>query len=520
MSPESLITVVSFAIAVYALLPPERSLDLKIKFAWYDRLLVLCSVVVLHYMVYLPVLRENGLALNLGPWRWGFTPELTTYSILAATALWVWFRARYGSLGRRRISAFSELATKMLHQRKNGELAELLGRHRRQLMKIYHNRYALPRLRNWLAPSRWDRFARSRKERPKLLRVMGSMIAILLPKYEGTRDRARETVRRIVLSNHFVDEVSSSYPYLGIDLLGSDLRESEGFQKKWLTGLLNDPDSVLYREIEDNQTSHGSDRHRYAFSPDNAILSYYFVDIEIAERHKLYRPIGDYLSQLLDTRFRQPEGDRFNEPLDRYPDLETWRCPAYAVIRLFDFMISEAAYQGVHWHMWLHYCSSFVDKIERNLSPGNDVNPRDEFPTPYHYLLYEIIISLCEWIAIAADLSRADRVAIDDRRVPMQSVVALSRVMNTIVLSKKLEDDFSTYMLEVVVGRADEWQEDSKMLPYYSALLNRLTRGGRDYGVPEEWPDRLLSLMCGIDHAKYHRTKEKLDALIQARYAE
>ena len=118
MSASNLITILSLIVAVYALLPSERLLDLKIKFAWYDRLVVLSGVAVVHYILYLPALQELGWAFPLGPWRWGFTSELATYTIFGAVLAWGLVRLRFGHLDRRRAFAFGHLATKLLHERR------------------------------------------------------------------------------------------------------------------------------------------------------------------------------------------------------------------------------------------------------------------------------------------------------------------------------------------------------------------------------------------------------------------
>ena len=119
MSPETLITILSFAVAIYALLPLDRVLDLKIKFAWYDAAVILAAILLVFYILYQPVLQELDWAFDLGPWRWGFNASLTTFTIIVGALAWVVFRLRFGGLRRQRIQAFSRLATDLLHKRQD-----------------------------------------------------------------------------------------------------------------------------------------------------------------------------------------------------------------------------------------------------------------------------------------------------------------------------------------------------------------------------------------------------------------
>lgn len=518
MSPETLITILSFAIAIYALMPRERVLDLKIKLAWYDWCVLFGSIVVVHYIFYFPQLNAYGLTFNLGTWRWGFDPSTTTYTIIFGTALWLGARLRFGGLRRRRIGAFSELATNLLHRRKYGELAELLERYLPQLMKIYNNGFIVSRIRDWLSPPTWLALTKARKRRPKALRVIGHGLGAILPRFERSQNAARQVVRRIILFDPFVEELARAYPYQSLEILRHDLQEMEGFQEKLFRALLDDRFSVLYAEITHNQSMQMPAYHRYEYRPANALLWFYFNDVRVAEKLHAYKAFGDYLTAAYNMRLRNPQNDRFNQPLDRYADSEIWRCPAYAVLRLFDYMISESLYQGVSWHMWLHYLQTFSEKIVQNLSPSEDVNFEAEFPTPYHYQLYEIVTSFCEWTASATDLPDYESAQVRDRAIPMQSITALARTLNVIVLAPNLDHRFKAYMLEVALGRADDWRNNDKLEPYRAALVSNVAAGGRDWGVPTGWADTLRSLLRSFDHARHHRIVADMHQALDERW--
>ena len=521
MSPETLITILSFAVAIYALLPLERVLDLKIKFAWYDLMVVATAIALVLYILYQPVLQTFGFVLDLGPWRWGFDASLTTFSIIVGALLWVFLRLRFGGLRRQRIQSFSRLATDLLHKRKTGELAELLRRYLPELMTIYENNYVFVRLRHWLAPSTWQRFVQRQHPSigwPKPVRIFARALSRLLPTHERSRDCARETVHRILLSDPFVETVATAYPYLAMDVLKYDVREAAGFQEKWFRCVLDDRHSILFAEIRRNQTNRPGAYHRYDYDPENRCLWFYFHDVRTAERLRLYKSIGDYLCADYGKRRRNPDSDRFNQPLDRYHDVGIWQCPAYAVIRLFDYMVTEALHQGIPWHMWLHYLPIFADKIVLNLDPREDVDLQSEFPTPYHYQLYEIVDVLCKWIASGQDAPEYQDEQAIERAIPMQSVIALGRVMNTVLLTPTLAGRLASDTVESVVRRVDDWRSEPRLEVYRTALIETLAKGGRNHGVPDHWPAILRQHLEDVDVIRYHRTQEAIAAAIDAHW--
>jgi hypothetical protein len=120
-------------------------------------------------------------------------------------------------------------------------------------------------------------------------------------------------------------------------------------------------------------------------------------DAARAQELAIYKPFGDYGLRKLAGLRSEPAADRYNSPLGFYAERDKWACPLYAVIRFFDIMVLEALHQDIQWHMWLYYYPHFVKDILFNLAPHDSVELEREWPTPYHYLLYEIISNLCTW---------------------------------------------------------------------------------------------------------------------------
>ena len=82
MDFQSLLTLFGLLAAVYALLPPERRLDFKLRLDKLDWLILVASGLALHYLAFYTILDGLGLGYSFGPWRWGFNAENTSYVII------------------------------------------------------------------------------------------------------------------------------------------------------------------------------------------------------------------------------------------------------------------------------------------------------------------------------------------------------------------------------------------------------------------------------------------------------
>jgi hypothetical protein len=508
MRAETLLTLLGLIIAAYALLPSERRLDLSIRIRTLDWIIIISAVLLLHYILLYPVLDSLGLTVPLGPWRWGFTPETTSYLVVVAATLVVFVRASRAPLTRRKSETFRRLAEQLLHKGRYSEVLYLLERHAVSLARVSQNKYLLPRLKDLLDPPPWLVHLNALKgqERrswhpPDWLRP----VAPFIPDYRGTQAAAADALHRLLLNETLVSELASEAPYLGPQLLDLDIAQRMDFQHLWLSALLDDRRSVLYFEIEHNQNL--SAGHRYFYPISNRILHFYFADVQKAETLELYRPIGEYLLTDLDGKAPKHHLNRYNQSLGPFHDTERWRDSTHAVLRLFDFMISESLYQGIQWHMWLHYLPSFVDRFIRNLAPATNVRDTDEWPTPYHYFLYECVSMLRDWIRALRDIPKGSpHVALEkadlfpeNANIGKSSVLVLGTVCRKIFETPKVSIQFQTYCLEIALRTLKDLQDVSHLAGYSRLLLTSLANGGSQFGDRTLHHQRIRELVDHID---------------------
>lgn len=518
MSPEALITVFSVAIAVFAIIPGEKRLDLQIRLHWFDYLAVAVGVILVHYILFFPVLWELGIAPDFGAWKWGFTNELATYAIIAILAIYVILRAKRGRLGRKGIFRFKDLTERLLFARRYSDLIFLLERNFSQLVRISLNNYRLPRLKKKLLPPPYleiSRLQREAKLRYRVPMAIAARIGKLLPGFSSTAEAANETLHRALLSDGMPLQIAAVSPYLGTRVLGHIIPLRFEFQDKWIWALLEDRASVIYYEIERNQNLSSSGR--YHFYPENRILYFYFHDAKVAHDLRVCAPFVEFLYDFLDRLHRGDEDARYNQSLDSYYDKDRWRCPAHACLRIFEFAVSEALYQDIPWHMGLFELTHVVSKIIRNLDPDPSVDMAAEWPTPYHHMLYEIVSMLTDWIRGAVDVGdghrnsvmKSTRLEHENNNIPKSSVIVLGFVLAKIFSSQVVGVAFQAYILGKVLREIDELEGHPGGLAYSELLVEAMAR--ENLGKPsKEYANILLSLIDNSDTSVRFSTGAKL----------
>lgn len=512
MQADGFIAFLGLVLAAWAITPSERLNDLRVRMTWFDVVILVVAIGVLHYILFLPVLESLGIALPLGPWRWGFTPELASYAILICSSLVVAFRLSFSGLRRRKIIAFRRQSEELLFRRRYAELVFLVDRHLDTLVRAHQNRFILPRIRAWIEPPVWvDLVVEGDVENTKRtwssLDGLRGKLARWLPSYAVSQEAATHTLRRILLDESFVRESALIAPELGLRVLAKDVPDRYSFLEKWIAALLRDRSSAIYYEVEQNQNTAAG--RRYYFPETNRIIYSLFRDSQRAYELGVYKPIGDFVIRRFDAKFRKGKVDRYNQSIDAFCETERWRDPVYVVLRLFDFMVSEAVYQGVRSHMWLYYIPHFVEAIARNTRPANSVDLGREWPTPYHYFLYECFSLLGDWIGIAEEIEDGNPHAApeavntehENGNIPKSACIALGQAWFTVARSAQISDRFKIYLLEAVIFRINRLRGNQRLDQYRAVAVRSLMTGAWRTGQAlEEHQGRTWALLRSVDH--------------------
>ena len=504
MSLDSLLAIAGLLIAVYAILPRSRRLELRLRVTWMDWIVLVIALLSVHYLQFYSFFVSIGWHPQLGLAQSGLTPNNVSYLILFGAAVIIGMHQWKASLRPRSVSRLRDLVEELVYTEKYTELVLILERHFKRLVRIYQGDFPLARLRHRLPgrPLTFDEMAGlveqltdggiAEKNVPKSGRCMswlGRCAAGFLPAYDKEKHIAQETLDRVLLSKGFLKALVETRPYFFIEVLNERLYFRREITELYLREMLADPTSALYMEIRNSRAS--VDPRQYELPESNRLLYYLFHDTRIAEDLQTWRGIGEGMIAELDYFARHPSEDFYNLAPDRFFEEEDrWKSSLFAGLSFFDIMVTSALIQGTQWHMGLHYISSIVERVIKNYSPNDPlVDPTAEIPTRYAEFLSEAIYRLVDWIKSVGDLPldqknvRLDNenLSYDNSSIPKSSILALGTCLRHILEAEVASRQFKQAVASPVFGLYFELRSHYKsgdMHPYARVLLRSVLEGG------------------------------------------
>lgn len=508
------ITIVTLLVAVYAVIPRERQLDLRLRINPFDRLLVLAGALAVLYLEFNEFCSARGWVLHK-PWPQGITPRHAMYLVMLGVTAILWLRIHFSHLTPGKIQEFQALVEELYWSESYSELLTLLQKHLKELFRVYESRFFLSKLHlrlNSLSGQQYDpslvikQFQEALSQQPdgskpikkshvwqgfrnlgvSLVSTFSSAANKLLPKREKTQETARDIIRGILLSPPFVAALVRTRPYFGLEIV----REAHGslerfeFVDVYLTELIRNTRSVLYSELLNNQNC---GQHRYWLSDSNRLLYFFLSDINVAKENGIYKPIGDFAVAHLHEVGRDYEADPYNLAMTDFKEVGAWRSPLFAAIKFFDIMVKEGLFQGIEWHMWLYYMPHFVEGIVRNyriVDPAAD--PEDEWPIRYSFLLYEVFSAMRDWVmgleevphSQANVVLRSTHTDHENGNIPKSSILALAQCSRTVLESDHISDRLKRYLLDIAFRLYFDLRKSPNLEGYAAVLRSALLNGG------------------------------------------
>lgn len=519
-----LITILGLIAAVWAVVPANTRLRFRLGMSWIDWSVAVGVFLVIHYLVFEQFFRSVGAYYSLGPWRWGLDKGSAVYLLLLSLALYILVRARKPKLANRSVGTFEKLVNTLLLTRRYDELFNLVEPHIFKLFKLTKSRSVLIRLINKIFP---------RIPRPNFYFEKGTNIVLpahqsfINPYYKsllasvGSIEFAQDriAVRALILLKsllnqpEFVSYVSVCHPHFCLKILAIPEVVREDFTELWMVALISDTNSLLYSELKNSENLNG--RYRLAIPYSNQVLYFLFNDVATAERLAIYSPIGDCVCKFIDEDSKLAE--EYNRHLGNYEKAGRYRCPVYAGIRLFEIMIHEAIHQGLQDHLWLFYFPHFIEKILNRMKTQSEKS-NSEWPTPFHYLIYKIVVVTANWISDCVEINE-QQISEDVKNdknfdlyyIPKQAIDALSTITQEIILSPQVDDRFKSYTLEIalkVLTRIQNEQEASEVAKQFITSMieaNGYARNG--------YKEQLYRTYNSLDHAIRYETRSFVEKL-------
>ncbi len=500
MTIDGLLTFWALLVAVFAVMSRAQRLNLALKVRSSDIVIAGSAFIIVNALEFYEPLAKAGWFPNVS--CWGLKPNELAYLVVLISVLAIPLSIYIAHLPRSKIHRLRDLVEELTTQGQHVEVLGIAEEHLAQLVRIYKADFPIPRLQRWLEslyPYRLEnvllRLNREDEEghqadlsalgraKKTVVRAAGRFVR-LLPLHEIEQQIAVEIFRGVLLRPDFVRAVVQTRPYFGLKILALNIDERYDFSAEYFRELVSDTASVLYWEVKNNQNLSG---HRYDIPEGNKLLWFLFHDVRVAEALGVWKPIGEQMIAELERLHQSNDEDRYNAPLEDYHERGQWKCPFFVGIRLFDIMVSEAIDQNIQWHMWLYYFPYFTERICRNyrLDPQK-VDPDAEFPTPYSFLLYEIISTQCSWIRKVRELpaGQANAILVDttlshENGNPIKSsILSLGECLRTILITGNVPPRFKRYVGSIVLNLYFEFVYHEDLAGYTEVLHNVLVVGG------------------------------------------
>lgn len=394
------------------------------------------------------------------------------------------------------VPSFAKVATTLIDEERYGEALELIQPHIALLAHASRRRCARQRLRDWLeefGPTPEHSFRRylrragtrqySGEGWPDRAAAPVRWTARFVPPGRRGESAAGDLLQLLMNSPKVFDYIVSRRPYFSLGLIREPIYGGADFLERFLGELMRRPGSALYQEIATNDRSEGL--IGYHLPERNRILHFLFADAKVAEELSAWQGVGDYLKRLLGGDER-PE---YRAWLNGQPDWferDQLRDPTYVGMFFFDIMVSAAAKQGVGYHMWLYYFTSFADLLEDGYdSSGSGIDRTAEFPTRAARLLYELVSHLAAWVGMLRYLPEgAVHRRAPDRRdnpatIPFAAAQALGRVLSVAVRSRKVDEGVVQTLHDVAIRPIkDLHPDDCDQSALRAYLIDALLSGG------------------------------------------
>ena len=504
MTLDGFLTFFTIAVAVYAASPTSTRLRLRLRKVW----LLTCSLVCFLFVLYLELAEQIPCPPQLDAWcgrlqvsdpaqaRKAAFLVVVAWLLLASIAL-AKKKLRPGSL-----PTLSQLVSELAYQQRYADLVALLEPQLPLLVRAAKRQTAMARLHDffekidprnliskpWLALDDGLEWIKNDSISTRIrLALRGSVakIASIIPAERRKEQAAQEIFRILFNDPSLISFVAKFRPEFGTRLLGCDVWGVQDFCYSFLTELIKSPESLLYKEINQNQNLA---KCGYAFPPHNLILHYLFSDANQAKRLAVWKPIGDYLISLLSPGHSKTYASELNRNADGFYENDRWHDPVFIGLSFFDLMVRAAACQNIPWHMWLYYYPPILEQLTKLYDiSGSNVDLHQEWPTRASYLIYVQFDHLLKWIKIIGELPEdslhrlieGEEPTHQNDNIPKSAALALGSCLWHLISEPKIPESFQKYIHDMVLGRIKNLLTEGDEGALRRVVIRSIIRGGQ-----------------------------------------
>lgn len=477
MDPFVTLAFLSFVFAIYPVIPKEKRLDIKLRLSTIDYITMLIGILLIHYIFFYSILNKFGFTLKTGIAEYGFKQKTITYLILLFLSLFVYIRVKRAKIKNSNIKQFSELFEELLFEKKYYELSSLINDHLVEIERIASNS-----IKPMISIPLLNQFFKKQKSEESLI--------------------ATAILRRLLNSQEFTNFLALSKPYLCIKILELNNDNNESFLQLYVEALIEDKGSIYYYELE--HTCNYIKGNRFKLSSDYKLLYYLFNNVKVSENLAVYKPVGEKVCDLLKKDKKLI--DQCNKSYQEYEkNLNT--CPISSSLHFFEIMIIESMHQKIQWHMWLYYFTHFTEKILESLNPDQQVDLDKEWPTVFHYFLYQIVTIQLDWLKEYNNVEDKEFLSVtnlslshDNGSITKSTVLSLADTICTIIKSKKITDKFKIYLIEIVARYIETTKHNKNYTEINELLIKAIVRSSFYNKTDSIYVNKLSMLYKKIDY--------------------
>jgi len=521
MNLSAIFTVAALLVAVFAVMPQYKRLELKMRTNGFIWLMFLALFAIVLYLQFYSSYVAVGWAPKWELDKWEITPERASFLVLffGLWALYCYLKSRRLSISD--VKKFHDYFLQLKNERKYNELFSFIEGNLDFLEKACQERFWRVRARRWIEKNSErnvfdfrDGLIRSSETLfdKALRKACRCILFIWREDYQVEKSLANDICQKIQTDDGIVAAMCEDRHDIIISILRKDMGNRIEYAGTCLRKMIQDNKSQLSREILGFGVPINWSNHE-----KNSILRFLFEDCSVASNLWAWQPIGEFvISELQQLRLGR-KLDRYNDPGEEDDSQRGYvkELPFFYAVWFFDVMIKSSLKQNFEHHMWIIYFDYITKRILLNININEEIiNLRDEHPTKYHKLLYEIVDALCDGARSPIDpLLRGYEIPVFESTVPSHQEVhilkycytTLASVNKQIIMSDKVDDKFKNDILEMVYDRYFDLRRSEGREKYAETLRNAIRCGGVNYGdmintIRETPPEYKNFLLNGLRH--------------------
>jgi hypothetical protein len=451
MDASGLFTVLGIFVAIITLISEEKRQDFFLRASLGYWLFFLALNLLALGVIYSNVITT---VTKLKPinYFWGFDEKTAVLTSVIIMSFLFIYKLLGKKLPRLQYNKWSNISYRLLREKKYHILSFLLEKYIDQFLKIVNKNTTYEKFYNYVSRNSRDSIEEILSFPPvqisrirKIKRFIFTKILSFLPTEIGCKPLLYQSIEKLLKSSGFLSYLVETHPLIPVKLTSSpSFLQIDEFTDNFFKYLISNKNSLLYREIKDNQ--HFMYSTGYRIQPENFILSHYFSDPNVAINANIWKPIGDYICKYI--KEQNGKDNFYNSYCESFSYTEEpWECPIFVGIQFFDIMVKTTIYKKINDHMWLMYYEYFLNGILDNIDRSKNSEIWQEFPLKFDYLIYCLVSNCSEWVVAANYLYEGNSKILPIERASY----CLGGLLRKILLSTNIAVRQKIYHLEILL---------------------------------------------------------------------